>query len=150
MTRRLVEIDTLPAFDAHLRATARLTGWFVQSLDLSDRAEALLAPDLAGAVFLGCTFAAGVEEQLRRRGALVFPRLPDPPFDPYRPSLCDAETLYGTGDYPPSPDAAIYTWSKAERPSSLSHTLAATLHDHAVTDALDDATASLDRDGWSG
>lgn len=144
MTRRLVEIDSLPALDAHLASTRRLTGCFVQSLDLTEYGAALIEHDPTGAVFLGCALPPAVEEQLRARGALIFPRLPDLPFDPYRPSLYDADALYGTSSYAASPDAAVYAWSKADRQSSLDRTLAATLHDHAVTDALDDATATLD------
>jgi predicted Rossmann-fold nucleotide-binding protein len=150
MRRPLVEIDTLAAFDRHLDGTARMSGWFVQSLDLSGRSGALAEHDPRAAVFLGCTFAPGVEEQLRRRGALVFPRLPDLPFDPYRGSLYDAGELYGPQQpaagarYSDSPDAAVYAWSQTPNPPPLDHALATTLHDHAVTDALDDATAELD------
>jgi hypothetical protein len=150
MTRRLVEIDSLAAFDAQLGATPRLTGWFVQSLDLTDRSAALTRCDPQGAVFLGCRFAPGVEDQLRRRGALVFPRLPDLPFDPYRPRLYDATELYGVDGpepgvrYDDSRDAAVRAWSSTPSAPSLDHALATTLHDHAITDALDDATATLD------
>ena len=144
MTRRLVEIDSLPAFDAHVAGRVRMSGWVVQSLDLTDRSEVLLAHDPRGAVFLGCHFAPTVEAELRHRGALLFPRLPDLPFDAYRPGLYDPAALYGAGPYADSPDAAIYSWSRVPVPPPLEHTLAATLHDHAVTDALDDATAATE------
>ena len=150
MTRRLVEIDSLSAFDDHLAGRVRMNGWVVQSLDLTDRSEVLLANDPRGAVFLGCHFAPAVETELRHRGALLFPRLPHLPFDPYRPALYDAAELYGAGSYADSPDAAIYSWSRVPVPASLAHTLAATLHDHAVTDALDDATAGTDPDRFVG
>ena len=144
MTHRLVEIDTLPALDAQLAGADRLVGWVVQSLDLRGREDALLARDPAGAVFLGCRFGTDAEDALRRRGALLFPRLPDLPFDPYRPTLYDAAALYGTGRYADSPDAAVYAWSRTDRTPTLDRTLAAALHDHAVTDALDDATAGIE------
>jgi predicted Rossmann-fold nucleotide-binding protein len=144
MTRRLIEIESLQAFDRHVARARRLNGWFVQSLDLSDRTDVLLRMDPHGAVFLGCLFAAAAEDHLRRSGALLFPRLPDLPFDPYRASLYDATELYGTGSYPKSPDAAIYAWSKASSTRGLTEDLATTLHDHAITDALNDATAGID------
>ncbi len=144
MSRRLVEVESADAFDTHIAQTRRLNGWFVQSVDLSTRTEALDAVDPRGAVFLGCTFAAGVEDRLRNRGALIFPRLPDLPFDPYRGSLYDAGELYGSADYDASPDAAIYAWSRTRQQRTLVDDLAMTLHDHAITDALDDATAGLD------
>ena len=77
MTRRLIEIESLPEFDAHIGKTHRLNGWFVQSVDLTERADALLKVDPSGAVFLGCLFTPRVEDYLRRSGALLFPRLPE-------------------------------------------------------------------------
>jgi len=144
MTRRVLEIESIAAFDAHIIRARRLNGWFVQSLDLTDRSAVLRRVDPRGAVFLGCDFGAGVEEELRGAGALLFPRLPDLPFDPYRNSLYDADQLYGTGRYRTSPDAAIYAWSKRATDRTLTDELAATLHDHAITDALNDATDDLD------
>ena len=81
MTRRLIEIESLADFDAHISETRRLNGWFVQSVDLTERADVLAEVDPRGAVFLGCVFTPTVEGYLRRSGALLFPRLPDLPFD---------------------------------------------------------------------
>jgi len=148
MTRRVLEIETLAAFDAHVRRARSLNGWFVQSLDLTERVEALLSLDPRGAVFLGCQFSPVVEAHLRRAGALIFPRLPDLPFDPYRSGLYDAVELYGSGrpesgSYRDSRDAAIYAWARSAKARSLAGALGATLHDHAITDALDDATEAI-------
>ena len=144
MSRRLLEIETLAAFDTHIRPAGRLSGWFVSSLDLTERSAALLAVDPRGAVFLGCQFAPHVEDRLRAAGALVFPRLPDLPFDPYRPRLYDGAELYGAGPVRRGPDAMIYAWSRSSAATVLSGALATTLHDHAISDALDDALAHLD------
>ena len=54
MTRRLIDIESLADFDAHIGKTRSLNGWFVQSVDLTERAGALLEVDPRGAVFLGC------------------------------------------------------------------------------------------------
>lgn len=143
MTRRVLEVDSLEDFDRRIVGVRRLNGWFVSSLDLRERTAALSRVDGYGAVFFGCTFTDETESALRRAGALLFPRLPDLPFDPYRSGLYDATQLYGDLAYPQSPDAAIYAWSaKARR--HLDGELAAVLHDHAITDALNDATAELD------
>lgn len=143
MTRRVTEIESLADFDAHLAGTRRLNGWLVQSVDLSDRSVELRAREARGAVFLGCRFASGDEDWLRAQGALIFPRLPDLPFDPYRGRLYDPAELYGDRAYSESPDAAIYAWSKG-RGRSLTGELAATLHDHAISDALDDLLSGVD------
>ena len=143
MSRRLLEIETLEAFDRHATATSGLAGWFVSSLDLTGRSTVLRTADPRGAVFLGCHFAPGDEDHLRAAGALLFPRLPDLPFDPYRPRLYDATELYGTGPAAGSPDAAVYAWSRSPEASALSGALASTLHDHAISDALDDVLAAV-------
>ena len=144
MSRRLLEVETLAAFDRHIRRTRRLNGWLVQSLDLTDRSEALLGVDPSGGVFLGCRFDPTVEQRLRAAGALIFPQLPDLPFDPYRARLYGAAELYGTGTVASSPDAVIYAWARSAQARTLSGELAATLHDHAISDALNDATADID------
>jgi hypothetical protein len=144
VTRRLIEIESLADFDAHIGRTRRLDGWFVQSVDLTERADALLEVDPRGAVFLGCGFARTVEDHLRASGALLFPRLPDLPFDPYRGRLYDAVELYGTGEYAASLDAKVYAWAHAQRADSLTAELGTTLHDHSITEALDDLTSQVE------
>jgi predicted Rossmann-fold nucleotide-binding protein len=144
MTRRLLEIESLADFDAHIAKAHRLNGWFVQSVDLTERSDVLRGVDPRGGVFLGCVFRPAVEDYLRRSGALLFPRLPDVPFDPYRAQLYDAAELYGDRSYAESPDAAIYAWSRPQQVRSLTEDLAVALHDHAITDALDEATSELD------
>ena len=149
MTRRVLEIETLAAFDAHVRRARNLNGWFVQSLDLTERVEALLSLDPRGAVFLGCQFSPAVEAHLRRAGALIFPRLPDLPFDPYRAGLYDAVELYGPGPNDLGRTGTVATPPSTPGPAprrrrSLAGALGTTLHDHAITDALDDATETID------
>ena len=154
MSSRSVEIDSLADFDARIGRTHALDGWFVSSLDLRDRGDALLRVDPRGAVFLGCRFAEPVDGvdvagRLRSGGALLFPALPDVPFDPYRPLLYSPEELYGVRDgqrpaYARSPDAVVYAWTRAPAGRTLTADLAATLHDHSVDGALDDLTDGLD------
>jgi hypothetical protein len=144
VTRRLIEIESLADFDAHISRTRQLNGWFVQSVDLTERADVLTEVDPRGAVFLGCLFTPTVEHSLRRSGALLFPRLPDLPFDPYRAQPYDALELYGTDDYASSLDAMVYAWSHAQPIGSLAAELSTTLHDHSITDALDDVTSDLE------
>ncbi|BAS07540.1 hypothetical protein AHiyo4_09620 [Arthrobacter sp. Hiyo4] len=75
---RTLEVETLDSFDRLVAADAvTMQGWHAQSLDLRGREGALETLDVEGAIFLGCTFGQGVEERLRRRGALIFPRLHD-------------------------------------------------------------------------
>ncbi|WP_043846087.1 LOG family protein [Crystallibacter crystallopoietes] len=146
---RVLEIETVEQFDRAaggggpaLRPQARsMNGWHFQSVDLTGRTEALRNLDPAGALFLGCSFEAGMEHWLRERGALIFPRLPEMPFDAYRSRLYAPAELYDgldTAEYEATPDARIYAWStQPAARAQLDGTLAAGLHDHAIADALD-------------
>ncbi|MGI3783487.1 MAG: hypothetical protein ACRYG2_22205, partial [Janthinobacterium lividum] len=154
MTARDVEIDSLADFDERVDRTGTANGCFVSSVDLRERTEVLLRVGVRGAVFLGCRFAdppdgTDVAERLRTGGALLFPALPDVPFDPYRPLLYSPDELYGIRDgqrppYDRSPDATVYAWTRSSAGRTLTADLAATLHDHSVDGALDDVTDALD------
>ncbi len=132
---RVVDVDDLDDFDHRLAAGAHdLGGWRCRSLDLRGRGEQLRSRRVAGAMFLGCRFADGDEADVEGRGAVVFPTLPDVPLDPYRGALYTAAELYGDAGYATSLDARGYAWAE----SGLDHDglLAATLHDHAIDQAL--------------
>jgi predicted Rossmann-fold nucleotide-binding protein len=138
---RPTEIESLDEFDRLVAHGLRsLGGFHLQSLDLSGRAHALARVDVAGAVFLGCRFAAGreagSEDDVRDRGGLVFPAVPDVPFDPYRASLYTPAELYAGLEhgYAATLDAAAYAWSRG--PASIDRSLAMALHDHAIDDAV--------------
>jgi predicted Rossmann-fold nucleotide-binding protein len=142
----LVEVDTLERFDVLAGSTSAMAGWRLQSLDLRERGARLRRLDPAGAVFLGCDLTDTDEDSLRDRGALLFPAVPDLPFDAYRGTLYTAEELYAelAGGYDRTPDAAIYAWSRtpAATGDDVAATLAQSLHDHAVEHALRDYAAA--------
>lgn len=139
---RTLEVESLESFDRLLEAGPRaMHDWHAQSLDLRGRGALLAAMDVQGAIFLGCTFDEGVEDSLRSRGALIFPKLEGVPFNPYRGQLYSPGELYAgieTSRYEDTLDARVYQWSI--RPGQRHHldaTLAAALHDHLIGDALD-------------
>ena len=144
---RTLEVESLASFDRLVAAGAvAMHGWHAQSLDLRGRTTALESLDVEGAIFLGCTFDPGVEDGLRRRGALIFPRLEGVPFDPYRARLYTPQELYAGLDHAPYeelPDALVYQWSiRPGQRHRLDATLASALHDHAIGDALDELVRS--------
>jgi hypothetical protein len=77
-----VEIESVAEFDA-AAAAGTLAGHRIQSVDLTDRSDALLAADTSGAVFLGCRLTPEAVAKVRAEGAFVFPPVPGLPFDPY-------------------------------------------------------------------
>ena len=139
---RSVEVESLEEFDALVAAGARaMHGWRLQSVDLSRRGDVLRRLDPRGAVFLGCSMSPDAEKSVRDRGGLLFPEIPDVPFNPYRATLYSPDELYdglADGPYDRTPDARCYAWSRSWR-HDVARTLAAALHDHAVDDALSDA-----------
>lgn len=144
---RTLEIESLDGFDRLVAAGARsMQGWHAQSLDLRGRTAQLEAMQAQGGIFLGCTFDAGVEESLRSRGALIFPKLEAVPFNPYRGRLYTPQELYEgitESRYEDTPDARVYQWSiRPGQRHRLDATLAAALHDHSIGDALDELTRS--------
>ena len=138
---RVVEVDDLDDFDRRLAGGARdLGGWRCRSLDLREHGDRLRSCRVSGAMFLGCTFAEGVEADVEARGAVVFPTLPDVPLDPYRTGLYTAAELYGSGPYPDSLDARGYAWTQSGLDAD--GLLAGALHDHAIDRALTSWVAS--------
>ncbi|MFF4247863.1 LOG family protein [Streptomyces sp. NPDC001822] len=139
-----VEIETLTAFDRAV-AAGTLAGHRVQSVDLTDRGDALLRTDTRGAVFLGCRIAPRAEAKIRADGAFVFPPVPGLPFDPYRGLLYTPEALYeglAEGGYASTPDARAYSWFQLTKSNGdVFASMLRALHDDAVSDALDEHLA---------
>lgn len=132
---RIVQIDTRDEFDRRFADGAReFSGWRLMGIDLSERSRELRAADVAGALFLGCTFADHDEDSIRARGAVVFPEVPSVPVDTYRTTLYNPHELYDTRDYEKSLDGRTYAWSQHDH--SIDATLAEALHDHAIDSAL--------------
>lgn len=135
------EIETIEEFDQVL-GRSTLAGRRIQSVDLTDRTFALLSTDTMGAVFLGCRMEPDAAAKVRGDGALVFPPIPDLPFDPYRGLLYSPDELFdglADGGYDSTPDALSYEWfqqTKADRDVFAS--MLRSIHDDAVCDALDE------------
>ncbi|MFF4056758.1 LOG family protein [Streptomyces sp. NPDC001668] len=135
------EIETIEEFDAVVPARGTLTGFRVQSVDLTDRTRELLATDTAGAVFLGCPMRENAAEKLRADGALVFPPVPHLPFDPYRGLLYSPDELFDQLEkgYEQTPDALAYAWfQRTKADGDIYASMLRSIHDDAVSDALDE------------
>jgi predicted Rossmann-fold nucleotide-binding protein len=148
MVSRAHEVESTDDLDRLLaRRPSSAAGWRLQGLDLTAYVEGLRGLDVRGMVVLGGRLPPALELDLRHRGALVFPDVPEVPFDPYRARLYTVDELYsGLGDgghdsddsgYVRTLDAQVYAWSLAHR-HDVAATLAGALHDHAIDDALAD------------
>ena len=147
------EIHDLAEFDHWVGSRAALDAVVFQGLDLTSRTEVLVSVSCVGATFLGCRMEPTALDHVIDGGAVVFPRLPDLPFDPYRPRLySQAELLEGwepgSGSFATDArDSLIHAWSartpRGTNPPVLD-ALAQRLHDHAIDDALADHLAHRD------
>ena len=141
----MIEIESLEELDrAAERAEAAagsMSDWQVQGLDLTGREDVLLRLEPRGALFLGCTMSEAAADRLRAGGALVFPTVPDVPFDPWRASLYTPDELYDglANGYDHTTDAKVYAWTRSSGPpGSLKELLAQALHDSSIDDALEE------------
>ncbi|TIC80866.1 Rossmann fold nucleotide-binding protein [Nocardioides sp. GY 10127] len=140
---RTVDVTSTHDLRRRLDGGARtLSGWRLRGLDLTGLGHRLRRADVAGATFLGCTFAEGDAEHVDAAGALVLPALPDVPVDVYRAGLYSADELYDAPTWADSLDGRAYAWSQEQDPAVLPEgattppTLARALHDHAIDLAL--------------
>ncbi|MFJ7153814.1 LOG family protein [Streptomyces sp. NPDC101118] len=138
-----IEIETLAEFD-QVVARGSLSGYRVQSVNLLERTFALLSADTSSAVFLGCPMEPDAAAKVRADGALVFPPVPDLPFNPYRGLLYTAGELYeGLPEgYEATPDALAYAWfQQTKADGDVFSSMLRSVHDDAVSDALDEHLA---------
>ncbi|MFI0940054.1 LOG family protein [Streptomyces sp. NPDC021020] len=138
------EIETLEEFD-RVALTGSFAGYRVQAVDLTDRTFALLVADTTQAVFLGCLMEPQALAHVRAGGALVFPPVPHLPFDPYRATLYSPVELYAdlaAAGYEHTPDARAYDWYRQSAAGGdILASMLRSIHDDAVTDALDEHLA---------
>ncbi|MFL5357647.1 LOG family protein [Archangium sp.] len=146
----MVEIESLTAFEQHLSSGRSLANVILQGLDLTGQTRTLRSADLTGTVFLGCVLEKEALQAVLAQGALVFPPFSGLPYSSYRGSLYTPEELYAGFDpahpesYADTPDARIYAhWHSrgGAHPPVLLDTLAQRLHDHAITDAMEEVLA---------
>ncbi|MGE0488909.1 MAG: LOG family protein [Vulcanimicrobiota bacterium] len=148
-----LEFESLEKLDNHLAAGGSLENTVCQSLDLRGRTQALMGADLRGAVFLGCLLEPVALAHALNQGSMLFPRLPELPYDPYRGFLYTVEELLEPGEleqrllagdenaYDRTLDGLIYEhWEQTgrERPPDILDALGRRLHDHAITDAMEE------------
>ncbi len=134
-------IRELDSLDSFLKNKGQLHCSVVQGLDLRELDLDWSKLSFSGAVFLGCTFPKEVKADLLiQGGAVVFPTLPNLPYDPYRAQLYSREELmHGwTPRADNSVDKKIYDHFEARggAKADILESLAQRIHDHAVDDAL--------------
>ncbi len=125
--RRIIDLDSLEEQQGSLKDCV------LQDLDLRGLDGEKLARSAAGAVFLGCLFPEGALARVSQAGALVLPRFPGLPYNPYRTRLYSWQEL-SADDL----DLRIYQHFLAHgsHKPDVAEALAQRLHDHAIEEAV--------------
>lgn len=142
------EITTTGQLRAHRAAGQDLKRAVLVGLDLTapEHDELLRRTALDEALLLGCRLVPSTAYRAEASGALLFPEIPALPYRAYRSTLYTPAELFAGFDpdrpesFADTMDALVYRHVRAVgsgRPDPL-HALAERLHDHSITEALDD------------
>lgn len=144
------EIDSLAAL---IRQDGQLNCAVVQGLDLTQVSIDWAKLQCDGATFLGCTFPEDIKvEDLMERGAVIFPKMENIPYSPYRSQLYTRNELMEgwTAEVDNSVDKKIYDhfYTKGKSSPDVLEAMSQRIHDHAVDDALTDLLEGrVEKDG---
>ena len=120
-----------------------------QSVDFTRVAEAAQR-DYTDCIFMGCNIPEGMRERIDAN-CFIFPAMPKP-YNIFPAQMYSAETLYA-GYNPQQADSFLACYDSrvyahyialGKQSSDIGETLARSLHDHSVSDALHDMLAKYD------
>ena len=141
------EIHSIEELTKHIESYQCLDCVVCQGLDLRPLTSLLTSYSAEGAAFLGCQFEETALQHIHRTGGIVFPRLTEVPYRPYRPHLYTVDELMD-GFHPDEKgsffehayDSVIYhhfsKYRNSTKPLPLLEALAQRLHDLSIDDAL--------------
>lgn len=141
-----VELDSREKLEQHLKDRKPLTNCEFQALDVTSYPEFEKEP-LTDSVFLGCKLTPDIAINASNSGAIVFPRPSSVPYDTFRSQLYTVEELYKgyvtgqAGSYQKSFDAIVFKHfhdTGDNNPPSAVESLYRRMHDHGVSDALEE------------
>jgi predicted Rossmann-fold nucleotide-binding protein len=142
------ELRSVDAVGAYLSEHRDLDDTVIQRVDLRPLADVIVGHSAKRSVLLGCQLTSVLQAHLLASRATIFPTVPSVPFEPYRCTLYDPETLFdGYEIGAPETlanayDTMVYAYYDAHRKSRtripIDEAMAQRLHDHAIDDALFD------------
>lgn len=159
------EFTSLAQLQAWLNEGRSLERAVLIGLDLFNYTQDLLDRPVKGMLLLGCQLQAEALAALTQRGALGFPRLPGLPYRAFRAALYTVDELLDPptflknrqvhqGDaYAQTLDSQIYQHFCSHgrsRPSDILESLAQRLHDHAITEGIENLIAGREVVGIMG
>ncbi|MFH1534180.1 MAG: hypothetical protein ABID64_04590 [Nitrospirota bacterium] len=136
LEKLIKEVESAEAF---LKEGNTLLNLTIQSLDLNEIHIDWENVKLANTTFLGCDMSEEIEIVLRKKGAVIYPKIVGLPYNPYRKSLYTWQELMEGYDVENdnSKDLQIYTHFNSFRyGADINEALSQRIHDHAIDDAL--------------
>ncbi len=138
------EIHSLQEF---LKSGYQLNYATIQDIDFSSVEINWKTMELKHAVFLGCTMSQRDQITIIENGGIIFPKLPDLCYKPYRSNLYTWQELYEESSPDKTIDLEIYEhFSDTKYAPTMMESLCQRIHDHSIDDALRDYLKP-DKDG---
>ena len=142
----MLEIDTIDCFQSWLGSVPARCPAAIQNLDLRGWSDQLKKHSFGGSVFLGCDIDTVCTGIIAATGGIVIPNLSEFDFCLHRSQLYTPEEIFSGFDphdsngYHKTFDYKVYLQyiQQGKRGTRINVSLARALHDHSITDALDE------------
>ncbi|QDT04480.1 hypothetical protein K227x_28710 [Rubripirellula lacrimiformis] len=140
------EISDIPSFEAWAAKSPERKPAAVQDLDLSKHSKLITGKKFPDSIFLSCDMDAAVAGHIVQTGGVVIPNLKGYEFQVHRKSLYSVQELFDGFDinepkgYELTYDFKVYKqyYCQGKSPKLINTSLARRLHDHSITDALEE------------
>jgi len=132
-------VREIHSYQELLKAGYNLRGATIQSIDFEGLEINWHALDLEHTAFLGCNLSTAEKVLIIERGGMVFPKLTELPYKPYRTELYTWRELYEEASPGITIDYEIYKhFSKNKYSPTMMEALSQRIHDNSIDDALRD------------
>ena len=144
--QHMKEISDIPSFETWAKKSPERKPAAIQDLDLSEHNKLITSRQFPDSIFLSCDMDAAVAGHIVQTGGVVIPDLKGFKFQVHRKSLYSVNDLFKGFDindpkgYESTYDFNVYKqyYCQGKSPKLISTSLARRLHDHSITDALEE------------
>ncbi len=142
----MLEIDNIDCFQGWLGSMPARCPAAIQNLDLLPWSSQLRRHTFSGSVFLGCQLETEIAGHIASTGGVIIPNLTDFEFQVHRSKLYSPEEIFD-GFRPSDPNGYHATFDyrvykqyieHGKRGTRINVSFARALHDHSITDNLDE------------
>ncbi len=142
----MIEIDDIDDFEAWVSESPECEPAAIQDLDLEEFKDQIISQSFPNSIFLSCAMKPAVAGHIVQSGGVVIPELAGFAFSVHRKNLYSVAELFAGFD-PDGPDGYEATYDfkiyaqycdQGKDPKQINTSLARRLHDHSITDALEE------------